>query len=228
MDLGGLTVIDFLDKHPGATTALLTAVLVLITAFYAFQNWRMAVEMRRSRETAILPRLALGFYRLGRTAISTEIRNVGPGAALSVDVELTYIPIDESAQSESRRVRYPLLASGHYVDLFPPGELNDNLNHIPATYKSITLRGSMFDAAGNELTVKEEFGDLAEWRKLLGDAKQRFVDPSAERRLAEAFASRFKTETKSATSDLSRISASASAIATHMREAPGDETASES
>jgi hypothetical protein len=35
------TVIDYLDRHAGALTALLTAVLIIVTVYYALQNRRM-------------------------------------------------------------------------------------------------------------------------------------------------------------------------------------------
>lgn len=214
-DLLGTLVgmIDFLDNHVGASTAILTAVLVLVTTFYAFQNWRMVNEMRRSRETGILPKLAVRFHRLGPATVSTEISNVGPGAAIHVEVELTYVALGEGVTSVTQRLRYPLLVSGESFDLFPPGELNGNLNAIPEAFRSIALKGSMTDAAGLSHRVDEEFTDLAEWRELLGQSKQRYVDPDRERKLASAFKDKLNSEMQSTTKDLSKIARATSAIA---------------
>jgi hypothetical protein len=49
------TIVAFLDRHQGATTAVLTLVLVLVTSYYAYQNRKMAIEMKHAREAAIRP-----------------------------------------------------------------------------------------------------------------------------------------------------------------------------
>jgi hypothetical protein len=46
------SIITSLDKHQGASTAVLTAVLVAVTVYYALQNKRMVGEMQRARELA--------------------------------------------------------------------------------------------------------------------------------------------------------------------------------
>jgi len=60
----------------------LTAVLVFVTIYYAIQNRRMAQEMRRAREALIRPKLALDFHRLGPTAMTLGVKNIGPGQPL--------------------------------------------------------------------------------------------------------------------------------------------------
>jgi len=89
------TVLDFLDQHAGAFAALLTLVLIAVTAYYAFQNRRMVKEMERTRELSLLPRLALEFHRLGSATVTLSICNVGPGAALDVDVRMVYEPVQQ-------------------------------------------------------------------------------------------------------------------------------------
>ena len=59
------TSIDYLDDHTGAFTALLTAVLILVTIYYSYETRHMVTEMAKTRELAILPKLALEFRRLG-------------------------------------------------------------------------------------------------------------------------------------------------------------------
>lgn len=186
------TFIDSLDQHQGASTALLTGVLVLITGYYAFQNRAMVQEMKHARDAALLPKLALDFHRLGPTAMTLAIRNVGPGAALDVDVTVTWEPLTEGSPPQ-QRWRRNVLAHGEQADFMPPGEtVNDSLNHLPMTYRRVLLDGTMKDAAGKEHTVAEVFEDLKEWRKVLGDAHQRYVIPDAEKRAADEFAKRFE------------------------------------
>jgi hypothetical protein len=173
-----------LDKHQGAAVALMTAALVLVTAFYAVQNYRMVAEMQRSRGLAILPKLAVEFHRLGPTAMTVAIKNVGPGAALAVDVRLMYDPLDHEQFGPQVRWRRSVLAPGEQSDFMPPGGVNDSVNTLPNTYRSIRLVGSMLDAAGNRHNVEERLENLREWRGLLHAAHERWVDPDRERRLA--------------------------------------------
>lgn len=47
------TVVGWLDKHQGVASAVLTAVLVVVTIYYAFQNRRMVLEMQRARKLTV-------------------------------------------------------------------------------------------------------------------------------------------------------------------------------
>jgi len=185
------TIIDYLDEHSGAFAAVLTAVLIAVTTYYAIQNRRMVGEMRKARNAAILPKLALEFHPLGSTAMTVVIKNVGPGAALDLDVRVVYDPVGEGHQPQEARWRRNILASGEQYDFLPPGGVNDNVNQLPATYKAVRLVGTMKDAAGATHDVDEAFDDLAEWRKVLGEAHQRFTYPDAEKRLAEELSKKF-------------------------------------
>jgi hypothetical protein len=180
------TVITYLDKHSGAATVLLTAILVVINAYYAVQNWQLRQEARRAREEAVRPKLAIEFHRLGPTATTIAIRNVGPGVAFAIDVKLSFVPQTGDGVHE-RRWRANILESGAQADFLPPGELNDNLNGLPAVFREIALSGTLKDADGVEHSVRDEVVDLADWREALHDARQRFIQADSERRLAEAF-----------------------------------------
>jgi hypothetical protein len=186
------TVIDYLDDHAGAFTALLTAVLILVTIFTTIQNVRVVREMRRARKAAVAPKLALEFHRLGPTAMTVAIRNVGPGTAFSIDVRLIYEPIREDAGPDEQPWRHNLLMVGEQRDFMPPGELNDNLNGLPRTYRRIRLLGSVYDANGKRHGVDEAIPDLAAWREALGEARQRFVDANPERRQADELSKKLK------------------------------------
>lgn len=105
MRVPSATVIDYLDKHSGASTALLTLALVLVTIFYAVQNRRMVGEMAKTRALAILPKLAVEFLHIGPNVMNVAVKNVGPGPALTVDIELTFDPADATAAPNTRRYR---------------------------------------------------------------------------------------------------------------------------
>jgi hypothetical protein len=189
------TAIDYLDKHAGAFTALLTLALVAVTIYYAVQNRRMVGEMKAARNAAILPKLALEFHRLGPAAMTVAIRNVGPGAALNVDTRVVFEPItegDSGAAREEFRWRRNILAPGEQYDFLPPGDLNDNLNSLPQRYRELTLVGSMKDAAGTTHKVDEALDDLPEWRRVLEGARQRWAAADPERRTADELYKRFE------------------------------------
>lgn len=202
------TAINWLDKHAGAATAILTATLVLVTVYYALQNTKMAKEMRLARGAAILPKLALDFHRLGPTVITPAIYNVGPGAALDVDVTLTWEAVEGQGAPEPSRWRRNVLSPGEKVDFMQPGEgLSDNLNTIPERFEAMRLTGKMRDAAGKEHVVDEKFSDIKEWRAVLRGAHQRWVHPDPEQRLADAFHKKFEGPLRnltSATTDVAR------------------------
>jgi len=188
------TFVDYLDDHAGAFTALLTVVLILVTAYYAAQNRRMVKEMAATRELSILPKLALEFLRLGPTAMDVLVKNVGPGPALDIDVRLIFEPRGGgNADREERRWRRNLLAPGEQKDFLPPGDLNDNLNRLPQEYQHVRLAGTMKDAANKTHAVDEIFADLPEWRDMLG--RERFVG-LPEREFAQAFANKFEKPLK--------------------------------
>jgi hypothetical protein len=207
------TIINYLDDHAGAFTALLTLALVLVTSYYAVQNHRMVLEMRRTRNAAVLPKLALEFHRLGPAAMTVEIRNVGPGAALDLDVRVVFEPREGDQAEPEFRWRRNILSPGEQADFMHPGELNDSINTLPATYRAIRLVGSMKDATGATHEVDEAFENLAEWRELLHDAHQRWTEPDAERRLAKALDEKFKQPISDLQRGLQQISQAVSRLA---------------
>lgn len=200
-------IVDYLDAHQGAFAALLTAALVLVTAFYAWQNRQMVLEMKRSRDTAILPKLALEFHRLGPNVVSLAIRNVGPGAALDIDVRTEWVPLSTEDDAPGTRWRRNLLSPGEQAELFPPGDLGANLNTLPERFREVRLKGSLRDAAGNEHRVDEAFADLPEWRRVLEEANESWHAPEPERRMADAFQNKFQKPLKDLTKATNEVAA---------------------
>jgi hypothetical protein len=199
------TIIGHLDRHQGASATLLTLVLVAVTCYYAVQNRRMAIEMRRGREAAVRPKLALDLHLLGPTAMTVAIKSVGSGVAFDVRVRLVFAPLAEDAPDVVQHWQHNVLPAGDQHDLLPPGGLNDNVNGLPASFRSIRLTGTMQDANGISHTVDECIADLGQWRKALGEAHQRYVIADADRRLADAFGKRFDQPAKNLVAGLEHI-----------------------
>src|SRR4051812_41364550 len=95
-----------------AITATLTAVLVAITGYYAWQTYRMVEEMEKARAVAVLPRLALKWLGVGPTLSFIRVASVGPGPALDVDVEVIFVPKTDPAAELRRRIQTSLMAPG--------------------------------------------------------------------------------------------------------------------
>lgn len=205
-DMSPATIFHALDRHSGSTSAILTAALVLVTG-YAFTNRRVVTEMKAARDAALLPKLALEFHRLGPNVVDLAIRNVGPGAALNIDVHVEWLPTDQAMGPTRIHWRRNLLSPGEQAELAPPGDLNGNLEHLPTLFRDILLRGNMQDATGKPYAVDEAFGTITEWRDLLGDAHELWRPPEPERRMADALAKEFAKPIKDAGRALSEIAA---------------------
>lgn len=201
------TFVDYLDKHQGAFTAILTFCLVAITFYYAVQNRRMVWEMKKARDATILPKLAIDLHALGPNVVALAIRNVGPGAALDIDVRTEWVPAFASLEVSGKRWRKNLMAPGEQVVLFPPGDLGGNLKPLTETYREVRLRGEMKDVVGNTREVDEAFENLTEWSQVLQDAGQRWRNPEPEARAAEAMAKKFEPALKGLTKATNQVAA---------------------
>jgi hypothetical protein len=187
-------VIDFLDDHSGAMTALLTIALVLVTAYYARQNHRMAEEMEKARKQSVLPKLALGLAGLTPTLVAMKTQNVGQGAAFDVDIALELVPHEGGGEPRSVRWRTNLVAPGeehHFLVRAPGGGDLIDTDTLAASYREIRLTGSLRDALGATHQVDETIRDLPEWRDLLTESHQRWRD-EPEKRLAKAVGEELK------------------------------------
>jgi hypothetical protein len=130
----------------------------------------MVGEMRRARLAALVPKLAIEFHYLAASIATVAVRNVGPGAAIDIDVRLIYEPTQSGQEAPERRWRRNVLASGEQFDFLDPGASQNNIDALSSTYKAIRLVGTMKDAIGSEYTVEESFENLAEWWEVFQQA----------------------------------------------------------
>ena len=184
------TVFSYLDRNQGAFTAILTLCLVGITFYYAIQNRRMVAEMKEARDATILPKLAIDLHALGPNVVALAIKNVGPGAALDIDVRTEWVPAFSSLEVAGKRWRKNLMAPGERAVLFPPGDLGGNLGPLTEKYGEVRLRGEMKDVNGRVREVDEAFEDLTEWAQVIHH--QAWKNPDPEIRAADAMAKKFE------------------------------------
>lgn len=132
---------------------ILTAALVVITAYYAWQTYRMAKEMRRARGAQILPKIVPNLELIGAGGAFLRIDNVGPGPALRVEVEFWLEP-----NGDRRRWRSPLIASGGGQSFDPlPDEGSQalQLDHLISRFTELCLAGASYDALGRRHAIEE-------------------------------------------------------------------------
>lgn len=145
-------------------TVVLTAVLVCVTAYYAWQNQRMVHEMRRSRELSVLPNLSVDLRPLQRsTAVVVTVTNVGQGPAIGVEAVLTFLSSDPEANPTAQRFwRAGVLAPGETKSFVPPhdGERILRFEELAVRYRSVQLGGSMKDSLGSRQVVADEVDNI--------------------------------------------------------------------
>jgi hypothetical protein len=182
-------VISYLDRHQGAMTFFATLALIGVTLAYVLVNWRVVREMREARRLSVLPNLAIKLARVGPAHAFVAVQNAGSGTAFDVAITLAFEPRDPSQdQRDERTWRTPSIAPGAQHEFIPMTPGNGgimDINALAATYERITLSGSMRDALGEEHAVSDTFDNLREWRELLHDSRERWVDVP-EKRLAAA------------------------------------------
>jgi hypothetical protein len=151
----------------------LTAALVLVTGYYAWQNRQMVKEMRAARAVAVMPKLAITMTHIGPDLWFPTVVNAGPGAALDVDVEIALEP----GAGDRRRWRAAVMAPGERHEFFIREESGQGLEHLGKVverYEEVTLRGSCTDVLGN-LPVITERMELREWRALIEEGGERLI-----------------------------------------------------
>ena len=177
-------------------TEVLTAVLVLVTGYYAFQNRQMVREMAKTRAIAVLPSLSLSWEMLGPVNPVPAISNVGPGPALDVDVAITYVPIDGSSEDPIVvRWQSNLMVAGERNEFLTPEGVEGSMmqtEELANRFLEVRLTGKCLDVLGNAHEVDDTLSDIAAWKKMSSESQQRWQSPDQEKRLAKAFAEEFK------------------------------------
>jgi hypothetical protein len=140
---------------------ILTAVLVLVTGWYAWQTQQMVAEMRRARGIQVLPKLVPTLRHIGAGNAELRITNVGPGAVIAADVELRLEP-----GGPVRRWRHPVVVPGEFHDFAPEPTPNGSfhLDQLTEKYETFRLLGTCRDALGATHQIQEEMNIREYWR----------------------------------------------------------------
>jgi hypothetical protein len=153
----------------------LTAVLVVVTAFYAWTNRQALREMALAREQGVLPKLAIRLDPVGPLHSKLRLVNVGLGAARDVRVVLHFDTVDDDLEGPTRTWRTNVLAPGEFAAFnlpdVPGGGGMDNRGFVD-THRCIRLTGDMKDVLGKEHAVNEIIEDLVGWWTVVTESHQ--------------------------------------------------------
>ncbi|HYP24650.1 MAG TPA: hypothetical protein VEV43_13855 [Actinomycetota bacterium] len=146
-------------------TEILTGALVVITAYYAWQNLRMVQEMRAARVAAIQPRLVPTVEHLPAGHANLRVINVGPGAALDVDIHLKLDPGGPDIHYTTS-----VIPAGEFHDFMIPSDggadsVITQLDVITATWELFRLTGTCRDVSGAPQSVDERLPLREYWAR---------------------------------------------------------------
>ena len=141
----------------------------------------MAVEMQRARLDSLRLHLVLDLEMVTPTYAMIVVQNIGPGAALQCELELT---LRGAAATERRDWQPQLLPAGDRHEFIPPDGVN-SLDGLAAAYPTITLTGGARDTIGRTHSV-DEMMDVTAMQAGLREALHRFERPADERLVKEA------------------------------------------
>lgn len=146
-------------------TALVIAnvVLVLITAWYAWQTHQTVVEMRESRRAVVRPHVRLDLRTIGGSAIA-KVENVGSGPAL--DAKATARLLNGTDLIEQLEWATPVLRPGEARLLYMP-KADPSFDHHLEQGAKISLAGSCTSAAGETIPIDDCLQFTAEMRNEL-------------------------------------------------------------
>jgi len=140
--------------------AVLTGVLVIVTAYYAYQTHLTVEEMKAGRSAHVFPHLVPAMKMFGGGGGVLRVTNAGPGPALDVNIRIALEP-----GGQERPWHAPVVAPGEHHEFIPdpdgPNGLMD-LDALTAKYSTYRLRGTYKDALGTAHTVDESF-DIREF-----------------------------------------------------------------
>jgi hypothetical protein len=158
---------------------ILTGFLAAAALVYAgFAGWA-AWEMRETRRLSVRPKLALQVLPHGPTHGHLALKNLGPGAALEVDVTLRFEPL-----GESRPWRTDVLVPGEQAEFEFPSPAVDappfSFADLERDKVRVLLQGSARDVGWKKHTVWDEV-DASAWSSTVERSRQLYVKPPMQR-----------------------------------------------
>jgi len=135
-----------------------TFILVIVTAYYAWQTRKTVKVLEASGRQQLRPFLKADLVPLGPTSLCLEISNVGPGAAEKVKV--TFGP-----EGSERSWETPILKSGQAYRFFiPVGQQQDQIgmNYFKGKDFILRVKGEYESVLGEKFNFKDNI-DVSKW-----------------------------------------------------------------
>ncbi len=139
-------------------------VLVVVTAYYAWQSRQMVAEMRFARRLSLLPRLVLDVSMVGPTYGDVAVRNIGSGPALDADLTLVFEP-GASGNRDERRWLAHVVAPGEGHEFLPRQEIS-SMDDLAREHPAIALTGTMKDLFGEAHEISERINIADAWARV--------------------------------------------------------------
>jgi len=157
---------------------VLTAALVLVTAYYAYQTRETVKELRGARAASIMPKPLMNFDYVGGGFFFVVLANAGTGPALKVDLTMSYEP-------EGPRIRWtsPLMSVGELVRFLGPEEIR-LMTELIEKYERVVLTGSCLDALGGTCDVNQTLVFREHWDSGV-EAKRLLDEPDSVKMVRE-------------------------------------------
>ena len=168
-------------------------ILVLVTSVYVFLTWKMAVEMKKTRELQDDSLLVAALFPYGVGLARLKIINVGNAPALKVSA---VVKLSTDIGDNSLIWEHPVLLSGEHEIFRLPGSsesIKEIANHL------------------GKLVVE------LKWENLLGQSRSRIVTVDIEDLRKGWFESRFILPTEEIPVQLQRIKDELSRINDHLQ-----------
>lgn len=168
-------------------------ILVLVTSVYVFLTWKMAVEMKKTRELQDDSLLVAALFPYGVELARLKIINVGNAPALKVSA---VVKLSTDIGDNSLIWEHPVLLSGEHEIFRLPGSsesIKEIANHL------------------GKLVVE------LKWENLLGQSRSRIVTVDIEDLRKGWFESRFILPTEEIPVQLQRIKDELSRINDHLQ-----------
>jgi len=155
-------------------SVLVTFVLVLINAYYAWQTRKTIREMEKARKAEFIPHVRAELSWLGPTFLVLKATNFGKGPANNVKAEITFLP-----SNEKRIWEEVVLSPNESIRIFLP---EGNMEKVCEKSAKITVKGEYKDIFGQIFKIDEAMDakDFIEQAKQLQQLLERDIAREVE------------------------------------------------
>lgn len=158
-----LVVMQLFGVYASDVLVIVTAVLVILTGFYAFQTKKTVQVLDKAAKMEFLPRLQGHLHMTGPVNVDFRISNVGKGSAS--DVQVNFLVIGRN--TIKRTWTQPLFTPNQFQDFPIPVSENEEQGSIPyfeVNETKIQITATYNDILGNSHSSKQEI-DISEFVK---------------------------------------------------------------